>query len=185
MNVPVDIRKSSTEDFDRVMDINVRGVYFCLKHQIAQLLQQGGGGAIVNCGSTNTLRAAAGQTFQYTASKHAVAGMRKQAAVEYGRHNIRVNDVCPGWIPTEMTASIAGGALGAHFAKLNPLGRWGQAEEIASAVCFLLSDSASYVNGVELLVDGGLCQSEPPGPFYSSELAEAARRAEKKNKCRL
>jgi NAD(P)-dependent dehydrogenase (short-subunit alcohol dehydrogenase family) len=173
------IVKASASDFDTMMQVNLRGVFLCLKYEIAQMLAQSGGGAIVNCGSSNTLRAAAGQSMQYTASKHAVAGLRKQAAVEYGPHAIRVNDVCPGWVPTEMTSGISTGPLGAHFAKLTPLGRWADPSEIASAVCFLLSKSASYVNGVELLVDGGMCQSEPPGPFYSAELLQAAVMKEK------
>jgi NAD(P)-dependent dehydrogenase (short-subunit alcohol dehydrogenase family) len=79
-----------------------------------------------------------------------------------------------------MTSQISSGALGEHFAKLSPLGRWGDTQEIASAVCFLLSDSSSFVNGTELLVDGGMCQSEPPGPFYSSELLQAAIETEKR-----
>ena len=174
-----DLANASITDFDTLMDINSRGVFLCLKYEIAQMLKQVQGGTIVNCGSTNTMRAAAGQSIQYTASKHAIAGMRKQVAVEYGKHGIRVNDVCPGWIPTEMTAGESSGPLGAHFAKLTPLGRWGRPEEIASAVCFLLSDSSSYINGIELLVDGGMCQSEPPGPFYSKELTKAAYLAEK------
>ena len=84
---------------------------------------------------------------------------------EYGRFGIRVNTLSPGWIPTEMTERISepGTALEQHFARRVPLERWGTTEEIASTVCFLMSDSAGYVTGVDLLVDGGMCQSEPPG----------------------
>jgi len=155
---------TSAEDYDSIMDINVRGVFFCMREQVAQLRKQGSKGSIINCGSTNAHRAAAAQSLTYTTSKHAVSGLSKQAAVEYGRFGIRVNTLSPGWIPTEMTSRIKEvDGLEEHFAKYSPMERWGTTEEIASTVCFLLSDSASFINGVDLLVDGGMCQSEPPG----------------------
>jgi NAD(P)-dependent dehydrogenase (short-subunit alcohol dehydrogenase family) len=165
-----DWTSTSADDYDTLMQINVRGMYMCVREEVAQFLRQGdGGGAIVNCGSTNSHRAAAGQSLQYTVSKHAVAGLTKQAAVEYGRFGIRVNTLSPGWIPTEMTQRISdpNSAVAKHFAMLSPMQRWGTTAEIASTACFLLSSSASYINGVDLLVDGGMCQSEPPGAFYS------------------
>ena len=170
-------KSTSARDYDALMGVNLRGLFFCLREEVAQMRRQGGGGSIVNCGSTNSHRAAVGQSLLYTVSKHGVSGMSKQAAVEYGRFGIRVNTLCPGWVPTEMTARISDpdgpvDGLSQHFGKLTPMERWGTSAEIAAAACFLLSDSAAYVNGVDLLVDGGMCQSEPPGAYYSRRLGE-------------
>ena len=121
-----DWTSTSAEDFDTLMQINIRGMYLCLREEVAQFVKQGdSSGVIVNCGSTNSHRAAAGQSLQYTVSKHAVAGLTKQAAVEYGRFGIRVNTVSPGWIPTEMTERISdpNSVVAQHFAKLSPMER--------------------------------------------------------------
>ncbi|WP_310338343.1 SDR family oxidoreductase [Rhodoferax saidenbachensis] len=142
--------------FDRIMGVNVKGVWLCMKYQIAQMLTQGGG-AIVNTASVAGLIGAPKMS-AYSASKHAVIGLTKSAAVEYGRKGIRVNAVCPGVIRTVMFERAmqadpkqAGTVAGAH-----PMGRIGEADEVAAAVLWLSSDAASFVTGHAHTVDGGL-----------------------------
>merc|ERR1712032_998620 len=165
--------------------VNVRGVYLCMKYQVAQLMAQSSGGAIVNIGSTQSAFALPDGNVQYTASKHAVSGMTKQVASNYGKNGIRINSVNPGWVPTEMTEGIDKGELGAHFQKLAPMGKFVQPEDIAAAACFLLSDSAASITGAELFVDAGLTSTEAPGPFYSRELAAAAVKRDKDSTSKL
>lgn len=142
--------------FDRIMAINVKGVWLCMKAQITQMLHQGGG-AIVNTASVAGLLGAPKMS-AYSASKHAVLGLTKSAAVEYGRKGIRVNAVCPGVIDTEMyhRAAQADPKVGAAAAGMHPLGRIGQAREVAAAALWLCSDAASFVTGLAHTVDGGL-----------------------------
>lgn len=144
--------------FDRVIAINLKGVWLCLKHEIAQLLAQGGGGAIVNTASVAGLRGA-GILSAYSASKHGVVGLTKSAAQTYAGQGIRVNAVCPGVIDTPMVdrADVAtSGGFSATSVPRQPLGRKGRPEEIAATVVWLCSDAASFVTGAAMPVDGGM-----------------------------
>ncbi|MGO9450526.1 MAG: glucose 1-dehydrogenase [Candidatus Binataceae bacterium] len=146
-----------TEDnWNKVIATDLTGVWLCMKAEIDQMLKQGKGGAIVNTSSGAGLAGVRGMP-AYVAAKHGVAGLTKAAAVEYGRHNIRVNAVCPGPIRTPMMARLLGERPDAEerFARGGPLKRLGEAEEIAETVAWLCSDRASYVTGVPMPVDGG------------------------------
>ena len=142
--------------FDRIMGVNVKGVWLCMKYQIAQMLIQGGG-SIVNTASVAGL-VGAPKMSAYSASKHAVIGLTKSAAVEYGRKRIRVNAVCPGVIRTAMfeRAVQADPKVGPAVAAIHPIGRIGEADEVAAAVLWLSSDAASFVTGLAHTVDGGM-----------------------------
>ncbi|WP_296448229.1 SDR family oxidoreductase [Rhodoferax sp. UBA5149] len=160
-NAGIDIEKNrladgSEAEFDAIMDVNVKGVWLCMKHQIPVMLAQGGG-AIVNTASVAGLIAAPKMGI-YSASKHAVIGMTKTAAVEYGKKHIRVNAVCPAVIDTDMfrRAHAADQKKGAFALAMHPVGRIGKVEEIAAAVLYLCSDAAGFTTGVALPVDGGL-----------------------------
>lgn len=144
------------EMFDRIMRVNVKGAWLCMKHEIRQMLTQGSG-AIVNTASVAGLVGAPLQPV-YAGSKHAVVGMTKTAAAEYGRAGIRINSVCPGVIRTAMLdrALEREPKRAKSIVKVHPIGRLGEAEEIASAVLWLCSDGASFVTGHQLAVDGGL-----------------------------
>lgn len=142
--------------FDRIMAVNVKGAWLCMKHEIRQMLKQGGG-AIVNTASVAGLVGAPLQP-AYAASKHAVVGMTRTAAAEYGKAGIRINSVCPGVIRTPMLerALEREPRREKGIVKVHPIGRIGEAEEIAGAVLWLGSDAASFVTGHQLAVDGGL-----------------------------
>ncbi len=148
---------ATRDDFDRVIAINLRGVWSCMKFELRQMRKQGGG-AIVNCSSIGGLMAAPGRG-TYQAAKHGVLGFTKSAALEYAARGIRINAVCPGliWTPMaeRMVAAGQGDALKA-MEKNVPMGRVGRPEEIANAVLWLCSDAASYVTGQAISVDGGL-----------------------------
>jgi NAD(P)-dependent dehydrogenase (short-subunit alcohol dehydrogenase family) len=140
------------EAWQRILDVNLTGVWRCLRHEVAQMRRQGGG-AIVNTASIAGLlglpTAAA-----YVASKHAVVGLTRAAAVDHAEEGIRVNAVCPGYIETPMTEDSMR-RRGERIMARVPLARMGQAEEIAQAVTFLCSDRASFVTGAAWTVDGG------------------------------
>lgn len=144
------------EDWDRVISINLTGVWFCLKYEIAQMLKQGGG-AIVNTASDAGLLGVP-QMPAYVASKHGVVGLTKTAALEYAKSGIRVNAVCPGVIKTPMVDRITGQRAGRaeRMAAAEPVGRMGKPEEIAEAVVWLCSEAASFVTGLSMPVDGGI-----------------------------
>lgn len=146
----------TTENWNRVIAIDLTGVWLCMKAEIAQLLKQGNGGAIVNTSSGAGLAGVKGMP-AYVAAKHGVAGLTKSAAIEYGRHKIRVNAVCPGPIRTPMMERLLGERpdAEARFARGGPLKRLGEAEEIGETVAWLCSDRASYVTGLPMPVDGG------------------------------
>lgn len=143
-------------EFDSIMGVNVKGVWLCMKHELAQMLRQGSG-AIVNTASVAGLTAAPKMSI-YCASKHAVIGLTKSAAIEYAKKNIRVNAVCPAVIDTDMfrRAHEADPKKGDFAAAMHPVGRIGKPEEVAAAVLYLCSDAAAFTTGVALPVDGGV-----------------------------
>ena len=142
-------------DWDRVLAINLKGVWLCMKYEIAQMLQQGGG-AIVNTASGAGLVGVAGLSV-YVASKHGVVGLTKTAALEYAKAGIRVNAVCPGVIQTPMVARLTSQRpeMAEALVAAEPMGRTGKPEEIAEAVVWLCSEAASFVTGHAMSVDGG------------------------------
>ena len=144
------------QDWDRVLAVNLKSVFLCLKYEIAQLLRQGGGGAIVNTSSGAGLVGFAGLP-AYVASKHGVVGLTRAAALEYVKAGIRINAVCPGSTRTPMLEGFMGGDphVEALMARAAPIGRLGRPEEIAEAVVWLCSDAASFVVGHAFPVDGG------------------------------
>ena len=150
-----DAADEPAESFDRVIAINLRGVWACMKHELRQMRTQGSG-AIVNCSSLGGLVGNPGRA-AYHATKHGVLGLTKSAALEYAPRGIRVNAVCPGTIETPMVADmIASGELTlADAVAGQPIGRLGRGDEIAAAVLWLCSPGASLVVGVALPVDGG------------------------------
>jgi NAD(P)-dependent dehydrogenase (short-subunit alcohol dehydrogenase family) len=152
---PCDAADERAEVFDRVNAINLRGVWACMKHELAQMRSQGSG-AIVNCSSLGGLVGIPGRA-AYHASKHGVLGLTSSAALEYAPRGIRINAVCPGTIATPMvTDMIDKGELDTAEAIANqPINRLGEPDEIAAAVLWLCSPGASFVIGVALPVDGG------------------------------
>lgn len=140
------------DDWKRVLDVNLTGVFLCLKHELAQMVAQGSG-AIVNIGSTGSLKGI-GLMSAYIASKHALIGLTKTAAIEYGAQGIRVNALCPGAFRTPMNDRLYGGDYSKVAAGM-PLGRVPEAREIAAAAAWLCSDEASFVTGAAYQVDGG------------------------------
>jgi NAD(P)-dependent dehydrogenase (short-subunit alcohol dehydrogenase family) len=137
------LHEQSIEDFDKILSVNARGLFLCMKYEIQQMLTQGVG-AIVNNSSTNGLVALPGIS-PYVASKHAVMGLTRTAALDYAKQGIQINAVNP----------ITFDDLGSMV----PIGRIGQATEIAQAVVFLCSDAASYITGQPLVIDGGYTAS--------------------------
>ena len=150
------IHECTEENWNRVMSINLTGVWLCMKAEITQLLAQKQGGAIVNTSSDAGLIGVSGMP-AYVAAKHGVAGLTKAAALEYGRQNIRVNAVCPGPIRTPMLGKLLKARPGSEdkMARAEPLKRLGEPSEIGEAVAWLCSDRASYVHGLPMPVDGG------------------------------
>src|SRR5882762_2070995 len=152
----IPITEQSEEEWDRTIDINLKGVWLCLKHEIRQMLKQGGGGAIVNMASVAGWIGSAGAA-TYCASKHGVIGLTKAAALETARSGIRVNVVCPAVIETPMGERLWGAPEAKKFALgLHPIGRFGTPMEIAEAVVWMCSDRASFMTGQSLVLDGGV-----------------------------
>ena len=144
------------EGWHKVLDINLNGVFYCMKYEIPEMLVAGGGN-IVNISSILG-HVGFPNSVAYVTSKHALLGMTKNTALEYATKNIRVNAICPGFIETPLltTAGITPGSDMANFiAGLHPMKRMGKSEEVAAAILWLLSDEASFVTGTDLLVDGG------------------------------
>lgn len=154
--VPKPFHEHTVAEWQRVIDVDLTGVFLCMQHELRQFVAQGSGGAIVNVASGAGVVAAPGQP-QYTAAKHAVLGLTKQAAQEYARAGVRVNAVLPGQTDTEpMRAYLDASGYGDSMVKMLPAGRMAEPSEIAQAIAWLASDDAGYVNGASLLVDGGL-----------------------------
>ena len=153
--------EQTEEDFDSVFAVNVKALFLLLQDEVRQMIAQGQGGSIVNAASVSGFLAipAAGI---YAASKHAVLGLTKTAAVEYGKHGIRVNAVSPGAVRTQMLHDVFGSEqVIDKMASVHPLGRIGRPEDIADAVLWLFSDRSSYYTGQSLTLDGGLTALRP------------------------
>jgi NAD(P)-dependent dehydrogenase (short-subunit alcohol dehydrogenase family) len=145
----------STDDWDRVIEVNLRGMFVVAQAVARGIVEGGRAGVIVNMASTNALGGEAGFA-HYNASKGGVLQLTRTMAVELGVHGIRVNCVCPGFIHTPLNEVLAGEAAMAEYERDNiPLGRRGTADEVAAAFAFLASDDASFVHGEALVVDGG------------------------------
>lgn len=140
------------ENWDRVIAIDLTGVFYCMRHQLAAM-QRTGGGSIVNCASAAGLIGAPYYS-AYSAAKHGVIGLTKSAALEYARMGIRVNAVCPGMIDTPMTREGNREAIFDALVADSPMGRRGKPEEIAAAALWLCSEGAGFVNGQAIAVDG-------------------------------
>ncbi|GAA5015848.1 SDR family NAD(P)-dependent oxidoreductase [Streptomyces siamensis] len=154
-DAPQAVDEQDVDAWNRVLGVNLSGIFYCMKYEAAAMLETGGG-AIVNTGSVASEIASLGLT-AYTATKHAVVGLTKKAALDYATRGIRVNAVLPGAIDTPMAATFSGGTEEGRAAMvaLEPIGRLGRPEEIANAVLWLSSDAASFVTGHCLAVEGG------------------------------
>ena len=156
-NVLAETADSPRDDYDRVMGINLRGVWSCMKFELQQMREQGSG-AIVNCSSLGGLIGGA-RRGTYHAAKHGVIGFTRSAALEYATRGIRVNAICPGMIQTPMSEQMIAAGQGEELDRMLktyvPMGRLGRPEEIADAVLWLCSSAASYVTGQSISVDGG------------------------------
>lgn len=151
---PMKIAEMSLETWDRILAVNLTGVWLSMKYEIAQMQKQGTGGAIVNTASIAGLIGIATAS-AYVASKHGVLGLTKSVALEYAAQDIRINAVCPGYIVTAMTEDL-GEERAQQIAAKVPLGRMGTPQEIADLVVWLCSNQASYVTGAGFTADGGM-----------------------------
>src|SRR5438309_6006889 len=143
------------EEWDRIIDIDLRGVFLCMKYEVPLMLKHGGG-AIVNTSSGAGVIGIKGSP-AYTAAKHGVIGLTRAAALDYAAQNIRVNAVCPGYIDTPMMNRFTGGTAEGRAKVISeePIGRMGRPEEIANAVLWLCSEAAGFVVGSAIVIDGG------------------------------
>jgi NAD(P)-dependent dehydrogenase (short-subunit alcohol dehydrogenase family) len=138
--------------WDRIIEVNLKGVMFCMKHEVPSMLKQSSG-VIVNIASLAGLSCEPG-SYAYTASKHGVVGLTKTAAFEYAKAGLRINAVCPAVIETPMLVTAPAEVRQALLSK-HPIGRFGKAEEIAAAVIWLCSDLSAFVTGTTIVLDGG------------------------------
>jgi NAD(P)-dependent dehydrogenase (short-subunit alcohol dehydrogenase family) len=158
-NAGVSMRPASTveideAEWDRVISINLKSVWLCMKHEIPQM-QKTGGGVVINMSSLAGIRGKAG-TLAYSASKHGVIGMTKTAALEFAKEGIRINAICPGLTESGMTAGLdQRPELAEQLIALIPMGRMGLSENIADGVVWLCDDKASFITGHVLVIDGG------------------------------
>lgn len=152
---PAPLADCSEENWDRTININLKGVFLCMKYEIPQMLKQGGG-AIVNTSSVAGL-VGFRRLPAYVASKFGIVGLTKAAALDYAQAGIRINAVCPGVIRTPMVERLTGGdpQAEAQLAAGEPVGRLGAPEEVGEAIVWLCSDAASFVTGHAMAVDGG------------------------------
>lgn len=150
------LHEQEPEDFDRVMAVNLRGVFHCMKYEI-EAMRSRGFGSVVNMASVQGLVSGAGSSL-YSASKHAVVGMTKGAALDYAREGIRINAVCPGTIETPLARRYYAdrGLPMPNDTPRIPIGRVGRPEEVAGVVLFLCSSAATYITGTTLAVDGAI-----------------------------
>src|SRR3954468_14417516 len=141
-------------EWDRIIDIDLRGVFLCMKHEIPLILKHGGGGAIVNTSSGSGIIGIKGSP-AYTAAKHGVIGLTKAAALDYAAQNIRINAVCPGYIETPMMERFTGNTPEGRAKVIaeEPVGRMGKPEEIAATVVWLCSEAAAFMVGHALVID--------------------------------
>ena len=142
------------EDWDKMMAINLSGVFYCLREEISAMLHHGGG-SIVNVASLAGLGGMPGGA-SYCAAKHGVIGLTKTAAIEYAKLKVRVNAVCPGWTETAILEGVPKETLNNSVTNFVPMGRLGKPDEVAETILWLLSDKASFVNGHCLTIDGGM-----------------------------
>jgi NAD(P)-dependent dehydrogenase (short-subunit alcohol dehydrogenase family) len=160
----VPLIEQSLEDWDAVIDINLKGTWLCLKYEIQQMLKQGGGGTIVNMSSVAGLMGAAGAGV-YCASKHGVIGLTRTAALEHAANGIRVNAVCPAVIETAMSdRAFADPEANKRVLALHPIGRFGKPMEVAEAVLWLCSSKSSFMTGHYIVLDGGMLAGPNPNP---------------------
>lgn len=152
-HTPGDLHEMSIEEWDAVINVDLRGTFLCMRAELAHMVAAGHG-KIVNMASNAGVKNAPGMA-AYTTAKHGVVGLTKNAALQYARRNIQINAVGPGTILTEGLAAF-GPEQQAEWADLIPIGRMGRPDEIASAVAYLLSSEADFITGHTLLVDGGL-----------------------------
>src|SRR3954466_8758864 len=152
---PAPTAEYDEEEWSRIIDINLRGMFLCMKHKIPLILKQGGG-AIVNTSSGAGIVGIKGSP-AYTAAKHGVIGLTRAAALDYAAQNLRINAVCPGYIETPMMDRFTGGTAEgrAKVVAEEPVGRMGKPEEIAAAVVWLCSEAAAFVVGHAMVIDGG------------------------------
>jgi NAD(P)-dependent dehydrogenase (short-subunit alcohol dehydrogenase family) len=152
---PAPTAEYDEEEWNRIIDINLRGVFLCMKHEIPLILKQGGG-AIVNTSSGAGVIGIKGSP-AYTAAKHGVIGLTRAAALDYAAQNLRINAICPGYIDTPMMGRFTGGTPEgrAKVVAEEPAGRMGKPEEIAASVLWLCSDGAAFMVGHAMVVDGG------------------------------
>ena len=145
----------SLEDWHDVIAVNQTGVFYCMKLALQQMLKQGHGN-IVNVASLAGLKAS-GNNLSYSASKFAVVGMTKSAALEYGRKNIRINAVCPGFTHSALLEQLLSVSpdMGDKLKRFIPMGRFGEADEIAEAICWLASENSKFITGQTITLDGG------------------------------
>jgi NAD(P)-dependent dehydrogenase (short-subunit alcohol dehydrogenase family) len=146
--------RTTEELFDEVVDTNFKGVWLSMKYEIP-VMQGQGGGVIINNASIAGVSTAE-RLSVYSGSKHAVVAISNAAATEYGRDNIRVVSICPGWIKTAMTEELRARKDADTFQASIPLKRWGEPEEVAEMVIWLASDAASFVNGGAFIISGGM-----------------------------
>ncbi len=155
------IADQSENNFDEVFSVNVKSLFIALQQEIRQMLRQGFGGSIVNMASVGGSLATAGASV-YVASKHAVLGLTKSAAIEYGSCGIRANAISPGAVRTDMLRKVIGDdEVLDHMADIHPVRRLGLPEDVANAVAWLFSDESSYYTGQSLVLDGGLTAQRP------------------------
>ena len=151
-NKAAPVHEIDLAEWDRIIGINLRGTFLCMKHELAQMVKQGGG-VVVNTSSGAGIRGVAGGA-AYAASKHGIIGLTRSAALDYAKQNIRVNAVLPGNIETPMMDRFTGGDIQKAI-DLEPVGRLGKPEEIAEAVLWMASDLGGFVTGAATVIDGG------------------------------